>query len=45
MNFHLKIWRQRDANTPGEIKDYEAHDISPGASFLEMLDLVNETSP
>ena len=42
MNFHLKIWRQRDAKSLGEIKDYDAHDIPAGASFLEMLDLVNE---
>ncbi len=42
MNFHLKIWRQRDAKSPGELKDYEAPNIPASASFLEMLDIVNE---
>ena len=42
MNFHLKIWRQRDAASPGELKDYEAPNIPASASFLEMLDIVNE---
>ena len=42
MNFHLKIWRQRDANSPGRIEDHEARDIPASASFLEMLDIVNE---
>ncbi len=42
MNFHLKIWRQRDAKSEGELIDYEAKDIPASASFLEMLDIVNE---
>ncbi len=44
MNFHLKIWRQRDAKSPGELQDYEAPNIPASASFLEMLDIVNEAS-
>jgi succinate dehydrogenase iron-sulfur subunit len=42
MNLTLKIWRQRDANTPGRFVTYEARDISQEMSFLEMLDVVNE---
>jgi succinate dehydrogenase / fumarate reductase iron-sulfur subunit len=42
MNFRLKIWRQKNAQTPGKLVDYEARDISPHTSFLEMLDILNE---
>ena len=42
MNFHLRVWRQPNAKTRGKLVDYEARDISPNTSFLEMLDIVNE---
>jgi len=42
MNFHLKVWRQKDASSAGRFEDYEAKDIPKEASFLEMLDIVNE---
>ena len=42
MNFHLKIWRQKDAKSHGQIVDIEAVNIPAEASFLEMLDIVNE---
>lgn len=42
MNFKLKIWRQKDRQSRGKLVDYEAADISPNTSFLEMLDIVNE---
>jgi len=42
MNLKLKVWRQKSANSEGRLVDYEAKNISPDASFLEMLDLVNE---
>ena len=42
MNFRLKIWRQPNARTQGKLLDYEAVNISPNTSFLEMLDIVNE---
>ena len=42
MNFKLKIWRQKNTADQGKIADYEAADISPNMSFLEMLDVVNE---
>jgi succinate dehydrogenase / fumarate reductase iron-sulfur subunit len=42
MNFRLRIWRQQNAKTRGKLVDYEATDISPNASLLEMLDILNE---
>ena len=42
MNFKLKIWRQKNRTAVGTLVDYEAHDIPENASFLEMLDIVNE---
>ena len=42
MNFRLKVWRQKDRNSKGKLVAYEAHEISPNTSFLEMLDIVNE---
>jgi succinate dehydrogenase iron-sulfur subunit len=42
MNFALKIWRQKNSKTAGLFVDYKADDIPEEASFLEMLDIVNE---
>src|SRR5262249_28160588 len=42
MNFKLKIWRQPDAKSRGNLVDYDVRDISPDTSFLEMLDILNE---
>ena len=42
MNLTLHIWRQPGPGAPGRMVRYEAHDISPDMSFLEMLDVVNE---
>ena len=42
MNFRLKIRRQKDRQSKGGLVSYEARDISPDTSFLEMLDIVNE---
>ena len=42
MNLTLKIWRQKDANDKGRMETYEVKDISDHASFLEMLDILNE---
>ena len=41
MNFTLKIWRQKDRNAEGRLETYQARDISPDMSFLEMLDAIN----
>jgi succinate dehydrogenase / fumarate reductase, iron-sulfur subunit len=42
MNLTLKVWRQKHAAAPGRFVTYEATDISPDMSFLEMLDVLNE---
>jgi succinate dehydrogenase / fumarate reductase iron-sulfur subunit len=42
VNFKLKVWRQKNATAAGELVSYEARNISGDASFLEMLDIVNE---
>lgn len=42
MNLTLKVWRQSGPKSEGQFIDYEAKDVSPDASFLEMLDSVNE---
>lgn len=42
MNFKLRIWRQKNANTAGKFVDYRLNDVSEDSSFLEMLDLLNE---
>jgi succinate dehydrogenase / fumarate reductase, iron-sulfur subunit len=41
MNITLKVWRQKDAKSEGRFENYEARDIPTEASFLEMLDIVN----
>lgn len=42
INLKLKVWRQKNNQSQGEFKTYEAKEVSPDASFLEMLDAVNE---
>jgi succinate dehydrogenase / fumarate reductase iron-sulfur subunit len=42
MNLKLKVWRQKNAQDKGKIVDYDAKNVSPDQSFLEMLDVVNE---
>src|SRR5216110_1143995 len=42
MDLTLKVWRQKDASTPGRFGTYQARNIIPDMSFLEMLDMVNE---
>ncbi len=42
MDLTLEVWRQTHSAAPGRMETYEARDISPDMSFLEMLDIVNE---
>ena len=42
MRFTLRIWRQPAAGQPGELVRYEVAGIDPDASFLEMLDVLND---
>ena len=41
MNLTLKIWRQANGTSKGEMKTYQVSDISEHMSFLEMLDVLN----
>lgn len=42
-NYTLKIWRQKNASGKGEFKTYKIENISSGSSFLEMLDILNDS--
>jgi succinate dehydrogenase / fumarate reductase, iron-sulfur subunit len=42
MNLRLKVWRQKNKDDKGQFVEYDAQNISPDMSFLEMLDVVNE---
>ena len=41
MDFTLFVWRQNDPGDAGHLAEYRAPNIPPDASFLEMLDIVN----
>ncbi len=41
-NLTLKIWRQNDPSDAGRFQSYRIDSISDEASFLEMLDVLNE---
>jgi succinate dehydrogenase / fumarate reductase iron-sulfur subunit len=42
MDLKLHVWRQAGPDAKGRMETYEAKGISSHASFLEMLDIVNE---
>ena len=42
MNLILHVWRQENAAAAGKMVVYQAADINPDMSFLEMLDVLNE---
>ncbi|MCG1035137.1 succinate dehydrogenase/fumarate reductase iron-sulfur subunit [Polaribacter sargassicola] len=42
MNLTLKIWRQKDTSSKGQMVDYKVTEISEHMSFLEMMDVLNE---
>ena len=43
MNFTLKVWRQKNASDAGRFETCQATNIVADMSFLEMLDVVNES--
>jgi len=43
MNLTLKIWRQQNANDKGRLQEYKVADVSPDMSFLEMIDVLNDS--
>ena len=42
MDLTLHVWRQKSRDSAGGFVTYRAENISSDASFLEMLDVVNE---
>ena len=42
MRLKLNVWRQSGPDDIGKFVSYDAEDVSPDMSFLEMLDVVNE---
>jgi succinate dehydrogenase / fumarate reductase iron-sulfur subunit len=42
LSLTLHIWRQASATAPGKIVTYQVAGVSTHASFLEMLDILNE---
>ncbi len=43
LNLLLKVWRQSGPNDEGRFETYMPNDINEDMSFLEMLDVVNES--
>ncbi|MEU8243794.1 succinate dehydrogenase/fumarate reductase iron-sulfur subunit [Actinoplanes missouriensis] len=43
MNIKVRVWRQSGPQDKGRMVTYDVKDISPDASFLEMIDVLNET--
>ena len=42
MKLNLKVWRQQDAKSKGQMVDYSLKGVEGDMSFLEMLDILNE---
>ncbi len=42
MKLTLHVWRQPKSDAKGKMVTYQANDVSPDMSFLEMLDVLNE---
>jgi succinate dehydrogenase / fumarate reductase iron-sulfur subunit len=42
INITLKVWRQRGPKEKGKFETYQLKNVFQGASFLEMLDILNE---
>ena len=42
MRLILHVWRQKNAASPGRMVRYEANDVNPDMSTLEVLDVLNE---
>jgi succinate dehydrogenase / fumarate reductase iron-sulfur subunit len=42
INLNLKVWRQKRPSEPGSFQEYPVKGVSTDASFLEMMDQLNE---
>lgn len=43
MKIKLKVWRQKNKESKGEFKTYQHDHVSADMSFLEMIDVLNES--
>ncbi len=43
MKITLKVWRQKNSEAKGAFKSYPVDDVSEDMSFLEMIDVLNES--
>lgn len=43
MDFTVFVWRQNGPDDAGHLAEYKATNIAPDASFLEMLDIINNS--
>lgn len=43
MKITLRVWRQAGTDAKGSLVDYVLDDVTPDMSFLEMLDVLNES--
>ncbi|HWY47498.1 MAG TPA: succinate dehydrogenase/fumarate reductase iron-sulfur subunit [Bryobacteraceae bacterium] len=42
MRLILHVWRQKNSAMPGRMARYDANDVNPDMSMLELLDVINE---
>ena len=42
MEFNIKVWRQKNAKAKGHFETYHVSGVEEDASFLEMLDILND---
>ena len=42
MEYNIKVWRQKNAKAKGHFETYHVTDVEEDASFLEMLDILND---
>ena len=42
MEYNVKVWRQKNARAKGHFETYHVTDVEEDASFLEMLDILND---
>lgn len=43
INLTLKVWRQKNSRAAGKFETYQVKNVSTEMSFLEMMDVLNET--
>ena len=42
MEYKVTVWRQKNAKAKGHFETYPVTDVEEDASFLEMLDILND---